>query len=67
MIFLPQRVVAGSLAPLAWGSTGRDTTQHTWLFSDPQHLEKFIQEIVPLLFQVWAEVDPKNHEEMEGQ
>ncbi|KAG0723334.1 Testis-expressed protein 10 [Chionoecetes opilio] len=60
-----QRVMAGSLAPMVCGSTGRDATQHTWLFSDPQLLEKFVRDIVPLLFQVWAEVDPKNHEDME--
>lgn len=58
--------MAGSLPPVVWGGTDKDATQHTWLFSDPQHLQKFVQEIVPLLFQVWAEVDPKNQEEIEG-
>lgn len=60
-----QRVMAGSLPPVVWGGTDKDAAQHTWLFSDPQHLQKFVQEIVPLLFQVWAEVDPKNQEEIE--
>lgn len=66
MVFSSQRLMAGSLAPISWDTTGGDTTQNTSLFTDPQQLEKFVQDVVPLLFQVWAEVDPKNLEGMEG-
>ncbi|KAK3866156.1 hypothetical protein Pcinc_028294 [Petrolisthes cinctipes] len=62
-----QSVTLGSLAPVATydgvqGSIGGQVS----LFSDTQQLATFVHSVVPLLFQVWAEVEPSSNEHSQG-
>ncbi|KAG7171808.1 Testis-expressed protein 10-like, partial [Homarus americanus] len=52
-----QTIVDGSLPPVVCGDSVQGKTQESGVFSDPWQLEKFCFSIIPLLFQIWAEVD----------
>lgn len=54
-----QTVLVGSVPPLLCVESVQGEADGFWLFSDPNQLNNFSNTIVPLLFDVWAEVDPQ--------
>ncbi|XP_042883985.1 testis-expressed protein 10-like [Penaeus japonicus] len=54
-----QTVLVGSVPPLLCVESVQSDADGFWLFSDPNQLNNFSNTIVPLLFDVWAEVDPQ--------
>ncbi|XP_042216329.1 testis-expressed protein 10-like [Homarus americanus] len=61
-----QTIVDGSLPPVVCGDSVQGKTQESGVFSDPWQLEKFCFSIIPLLFQIWAEVDVKETNDNTG-
>lgn len=61
-----ETVVVGSVPPVVTADVLSSTTQEMWLLSDPEQLKKFSLSIIPLLFQIWAEVRPGGTQDYAG-
>lgn len=68
MLSCVQTMIQGSLAPVAACASNQAAVGgQVSLFSDTQQLAAFVNSIIPLLFQVWAEVEPSSSEQSQGQ
>ncbi|XP_069166523.1 testis-expressed protein 10 [Procambarus clarkii] len=61
-----QTIVVGSVPPVECGDATWKAAQDAWLFSHPEQLKQFSLSIIPLLFQIWAEVEPEGNDDYAG-